>query len=259
MVAMGNPEVLMAASTLSAQYSSIYLHSRRCLVRQDKNAGQASLSQQHQSKGRTLSQGWRPLRAVGSNAETPSSISADDGDVSEEMLMANIKRLRKLPFDRLAGLDDISGKAAAAVGKGADEDEAPDTADAAIAQGIAKLKGGDSQGAMERFNAALAMGPNTGERRAALYNIACCHVANGNFNAASASLMEAVKTADLNISVAKSDPDMAAFRRSPQYEQLLREVDPTFLARKIGLVILGAWVAFLAVYWGLVAAGVISK
>eukprot|EP00898_Chlorokybus_atmophyticus_P000092 jgi/Chlat1/1083/Chrsp110S01574 len=131
-----------------------------------------------------------------------------------------------------------------------------DTAGSLIERGISDFKQGKHREAYALFQQSLKLKPTTAESRAALYNLACCHVAFNEPDAAAVALKEAVRKHDLNLGVAARDPDMAAFRQLPQYSQLQREVNPLYIIQRVLGVLFALWIGGAIVYRLLVAVGV---
>ncbi|KAL6779393.1 hypothetical protein ACKKBG_A12160 [Auxenochlorella protothecoides x Auxenochlorella symbiontica] len=111
----------------------------------------------------------------------------------------------------------------------------PDTAAAAIAQGIELCREKKYDAAQGLFEAALEL-PGTGtkrfrnkppqisnsERIAALYNIACCQGQLGNIQNGMIALAGALESGYAEFDQMRNDPDLAPLRESPKFEGLLQ-------------------------------------
>lgn len=68
--------------------------------------------------------------------------------------------------------------------------------------------------------------PSTGEKMAALYNIACCQSQLGDIETSLAAFAGALENGFQDVETARSDPDLAKVREDPRFEGLLARFFP---------------------------------
>lgn len=79
----------------------------------------------------------------------------------------------------------------------------PDSARGAVEGGLKVLKDKDVKQALELFQLALDLEPDEEERRAAVYNSACCYAKLKRWEESAAAVKEAVNDYGLQLSVAE--------------------------------------------------------
>jgi len=95
---------------------------------------------------------------------------------------------------------------------------------AAVNEGLALFEAKKYDEAVRAFTAALALGPNEDESRAASYNRACGYIKMNMYDEAQEDLIAAVNEYNLKFKVLMEDPDLDAFRTSSQYSEVAAAV-----------------------------------
>jgi tetratricopeptide (TPR) repeat protein len=93
-----------------------------------------------------------------------------------------------------------------------------------VNEGLALFEAKKYDEAIRAFTAALALGPNEDESRAASYNRACGYIKMNMYDEAQEDLIAAVNEYNLKFKVLMEDPDLDAFRTSPQYNEVAAAV-----------------------------------
>ncbi|CAI9104912.1 OLC1v1003702C1 [Oldenlandia corymbosa var. corymbosa] len=99
----------------------------------------------------------------------------------------------------------------------------PATAESCINLGLSLFSKGRVRDALLQFDTALTLNPNDVESQAALYNKACCHAYRGEVKKAADCLRTALREYNLKFGTILNDPDLAAFRASPEFKELQEE------------------------------------
>ncbi|GFQ07865.1 protein low psii accumulation 1 chloroplastic [Phtheirospermum japonicum] len=103
------------------------------------------------------------------------------------------------------------------------------TAEACINLGLSLFAKGRVRDALQQFDTALTLDPNPVEAQAALYNKACCHAYREEGKKVADCLRTALKDYGLKFGTILNDPDLAAFRATPEFRELQEELLLGFL------------------------------
>ncbi|KAK4786509.1 hypothetical protein SAY86_003198 [Trapa natans] len=98
-----------------------------------------------------------------------------------------------------------------------------ETAESCVNIGLQLFSKGRVKEALEQFETALTLNPNTMESQAALYNKACCHAYRGEGKKAADCLRLALREYNLKFGTILNDPDLASFRALPEFKELQEE------------------------------------
>ncbi|KAG8389470.1 hypothetical protein BUALT_Bualt02G0232700 [Buddleja alternifolia] len=97
------------------------------------------------------------------------------------------------------------------------------TAESCVNFGLSLFAKGRVKDALEQFDTALTLDPNTQEAQAALYNKACCHAYREEGKKAADCLRTALREYNLKFATILNDPDLASFRAMPEFKELQEE------------------------------------
>lgn len=120
-----------------------------------------------------------------------------------------------------------------------DDGNIPDSAKNAIIIGLKRYETGNYDEALKLFEDALELPGSgvkrfrnkpaeisTGERMAALYNIACCHSGKGDTRAGLVALAACLEAGYDDFKQLRTDPDLQQIREDPRFESLMQRFEP---------------------------------
>eukprot|EP01126_Amoeba_proteus_P006816 TRINITY_DN123_c0_g1_i7.p1 TRINITY_DN123_c0_g1~~TRINITY_DN123_c0_g1_i7.p1 ORF type:complete len:293 (-),score=57.22 TRINITY_DN123_c0_g1_i7:57-935(-) len=102
-------------------------------------------------------------------------------------------------------------------------------------EGMVLMQSKDFVGAKKKFEEQLSLFRKAELRRDALYELACCEAALGNFDLSLQSLSEAVKCGFSDVAMMKNDDNLKNLQQNPTFTSILSKLDSSAVAREVVL------------------------
>ncbi|XP_015878812.1 protein MET1, chloroplastic [Ziziphus jujuba] len=98
-----------------------------------------------------------------------------------------------------------------------------------LREGLQLYRNAKYEEALEKFESVLGSRPDPYEASVASYNVACCYSKLNQVQAGLSALEDALLAGFEDFKRVRSDPDLAALRKSEEFEPLLKRFDESFI------------------------------